>query len=371
LDDGELDHFQIALRRLGVDFERRLGERIGMVVEMPRDILVTTWRRALKLPRLQVSPDAAEGPVRVCVHSQDFLPLRDRLRREGFHYLVHSLVHPEALRLFMLQLLYRGVERRGGTRLPVGSHAIFEVGSERRQVNLIELSLNAARLLSPYEIPAGLDLTLFLPSELSRGQRIAVQGRSLCCVPSESDSAEAGFCVVIEFTERAEATRSLLEDCIQGRQLGTKFSPLEVPMKRVAELGPEHVHGPLEEQRRHARVEYARTVPTLSSIGNRGADVVLGSDLSVEGMRLAPGEGITLGTHVTLALHGTRDQPMLLEAEVVRDDGEHGVGLRFVLLSPADKHELEKLIAELKPIESLREETVAPLVVSRVVDRND
>jgi hypothetical protein len=42
-----------------------------------------------------------------------------------------------------------------------------------------------------------------------------------------------------------------------------------------------------------------------------------------------------------------------------------------VLLSPADKEELAKLIAELKPIESLRDREGEPLVVSQIISRND
>ena len=90
LDDGELDHFQIALRRLGVDFDRRVGGRTGVAVEMPRDILLTTWRRALNMPHLQMAHGMVEVPVRVCVHGQDFLPQRERLRDEGFHFLLVS-----------------------------------------------------------------------------------------------------------------------------------------------------------------------------------------------------------------------------------------------------------------------------------------
>ncbi len=127
-----------------------------------------------------------------------------------------------------------------------------------------------------------------------------------------------------------------------------------------------------EDMRRNVRVEYARAVPTLSSIGNSGADVVLGSDLSLQGIRLAPHEGLAVESRLTLALHGSsRGAPLLLEADVVRDDGERGLGLRFVLLSPADRDELAKLIAELKPIESLRDREGEPLVVSQIISRND
>jgi hypothetical protein len=41
------------------------------------------------------------------------------------------------------------------------------------------------------------------------------------------------------------------------------------------------------------------------------------------------------------------------------------------LISPADRDELAKLIANLKPIESLRDREGESLVVSQVVSRND
>jgi hypothetical protein len=371
LDDGELDHFQIALRRLGVDFDRRVAGRSGVAVEMPRDILLTTWRRAVKMPPLQMAPGVVEEPVRVCVHGQDFLPLRERLRDEGFHFLVHSLVHPESLRLFLLQLLYRGVERRGGVRLPVVCEATCEVGSERMTVNLIDLSLGAARLLSPCEVPADLEMTLYLPPQLSGDKRIGIPGRSVRCVPFENEGSLSGFCFLVEFTDLSASTRSHLEGCLAGDHLGSQFTPLESLPNRAREGEPDFATNGGEDMRRNARVEYARTVPTLSSIGNSGADVVLGSDLSLQGIRLAPHEGLAVGSRLTLALHGSsRGAPLLLEADVVRDDGERGLGLRFVLLSPADKDELARLIAELKPIESLRDREGEPLVVSQIVTPN-
>jgi len=372
LDDGELDHFQIALRRLGVDFDRRVAGRSGVAIEMPRDILLTTWRRALKMPRLQMAPGEVEEPVRVCVHGQDFLPLRERLRDEGFHFLVHSLVHPESLRLFLLQLLYRGVERRGGARLPVVCEAICEVGSERRKVNLIDLSLNAGRLVSPCEFPAGLEMTLYLPPQLSGGKRVGVPGRTIRCVPSENQDSQTGFCVIVEFSDLDASTRSHLEGCLAGNQLGSQFTPLEPLPNRAREGEPGAAPNGGEDMRRDLRVEYARAVPTLSSVGSSGADVVMGSDLSLQGIRLAAHEGLGVGSRLTLALHGgSRDAPLLLEADVVRDDADRGLGLRFVLLSPADREELAKLIAALKPIESLRDREGEPLVVSQVVSRND
>jgi hypothetical protein len=240
------------------------------------------------------------------------------------------------------------------------------------KVNLIDLSLGAARLLSPCEVPADLEMTLYLPPQLSGDKRIGIPGRSVRCVPFENEGSLSGFCFLVEFTDLGASTRSHLEGCLAGSHLGSQFTPLESLPNRAREGEPDFATNGGEDMRRDVRVEYARTVPTLSSIGNSGADVVLGSDLSLQGIRLAPHEGLAVGSRLTLALHGSsRGAPLLLEADVVRDDGERGLGLRFVLLSPADKDELARLIAELKPIESLRDREGEPLVVSQVISRND
>jgi len=235
-------------------------------------------------------------------------------------------------------------------------------------VNLIDLSLNAVRLLSPCEVPADLEMTLYLPPQLSGAKRVGIPGRSVRCVPFEDEGSLSGFCVLVEFTDLDASTRSHLEGCIAGSHLGSQFTPLESLPNRAREGKPDSVPNGGEDMRRNVRVEYAQAVPTLSSIGNSGADVVLGSDLSLQGIRLAPHEGLAVESRLTLALHGSsRGAPLLLEADVVRDDGERGLALRFVLLSPADRDELARLIADLKPIESLRDREGEPLVVSQII----
>ena len=117
IDDGELGQFRRALTGQGCDFVHLGAGSWVDVADRPRDLLITSWRRAIALPTLL--PEGEWDPIWVCTHNQDFLPLRDRMRAMGIQYLVSSQISPEAVQLLLVQLLYQGAERRGARRLPV------------------------------------------------------------------------------------------------------------------------------------------------------------------------------------------------------------------------------------------------------------
>ena len=95
LDDGELGQVRAELSRLGMDVLQRSGDQIPGSVEKPRDLLITSGRRALLLPELEEPQDEPAEPVWICIHDGDFPRLRSRLRDLGVHYLVHSDTEPE------------------------------------------------------------------------------------------------------------------------------------------------------------------------------------------------------------------------------------------------------------------------------------
>jgi hypothetical protein len=74
-----------------------------------------------------------------------------------------------------------------------------------------------------------------------------------------------------------------------------------------------------------------------------------------------------------VAIHGSaREEPLVLQAEIVRDDGVSGFGLRFTDLGEADGQRLDALLeslASLEPVESLCEGDPdgQSLVVSRLL----
>ena len=95
----------------------------------------------------------------------------------------------------------------------------------------------------------------------------------------------------------------------------------------------------------------------------------LGRDLSIGGVRIVEHAGLEVGAEVTLALYaGQREEPVVVEATVARDDGENGVALIFNSVSESQERALEKLCSGLSPLESLQgsDGEPDPVVVARV-----
>lgn len=258
LDDGDLEPVCRILEDLGVDFVRLSGDAIPRSLERPRDLLVTSWRRALDLPEFRGGYEGcSDDPTWVCVHELDLMPLRDRLRAWGVDFLVDLGVDGEALRLLFLQLLHRGAGKRREPRLPLTQRTPSRYGGGERRAELVEVSQNGARILAD---------------------------------------------------------------------------------EMLAADEPIAYHSPV------------RAVTNVSPL------VILGRDLSLKGIRLAHHPSLEVGAHVALALHGWSScGAIVLEARVVRHASREGVGLEFLDLSEDMRQRLKDLIAELKPIECLRD----------------
>ena len=151
------------LERLGADFAlcRRVEDPRG--VPRPRDLLITTGRRAQALAEPAAAAKGEPAPIWLCVHGQDFEALRSRLRELGVHYLVNSAVDQESLRLLIEMLLHDRSERRVDARLPVG----VEVTLRARQAGRVR---EAPRPVADRRSPAH--------GALSRGRR---SGRRSSC----------------------------------------------------------------------------------------------------------------------------------------------------------------------------------------------
>ena len=76
LDDGELNRHCLALQQLGVEPMRVSGNDIRDGLPTPTRLLITNGRHTLAMPQLAV-PAAGGGPTWICVHTQDFHPLRE------------------------------------------------------------------------------------------------------------------------------------------------------------------------------------------------------------------------------------------------------------------------------------------------------
>jgi hypothetical protein len=139
-----------------------------------------------------------------------------------------------------------------------------------------------------------------------------------------------------------------------------------------ADPRPLDLDGPANEATSERRVqerhELSRRIVALS---DEAARVLIGRDLSVGGMRIDSTPGLALGDRLKVAVHvRPYGQPLVVSAEIVRDDGPAGMALRFVELSPEARAYLEEMVGALPSIiESDGSREGAGVVVSELVGR--
>ncbi len=120
--------------------------------------------------------------------------------------------------------------------------------------------------------------------------------------------------------------------------------------------------------RRSRRTDYVRKVPAFRP---EGLAVLVGRDLSEGGMRVERAVGVQLGDRLHLAVYGSpREEPLVLWATVVRDDGPRGLALSFDPLEPAQAARIRRILDQLPSVESLRASSAGrgAALVSRVLD---
>ena len=125
---------------------------------------------------------------------------------------------------------------------------------------------------------------------------------------------------------------------------------------------------PTSERRIQERHALSRRIVALS---DEAARVLIGRDLSIGGMRVDSTPGLSVGDRLKVAVHIRPDgQPLVVSAEMTRDDGPDGMALRFVDLSPAACAYLTEMVAALPTIiEPNQSKEGAGVVVSEVVGR--
>jgi hypothetical protein len=127
--------------------------------------------------------------------------------------------------------------------------------------------------------------------------------------------------------------------------------------------------GEAGERRRQRRASFSGRVLTLQ---DQARDVLLGRDISPDGMRVEAHPELRPGQRLQLEICAAPGQPPIaLRARVARNDGAAGVALRFEALSADAARRIEELVARLPAVEPLQDGECAALgsVVSRVLAR--
>ncbi len=393
LDDGELDPVVEILERSGLEYRRMRGGEIGDSIAPPTGLLITTPRHADKV-RPGSPPGALPGrPVRIVAAQEDSPSLRRMLRNQGFHLLIRQPVHDEVWRLSIQRALFQGDERRRDMRLPVGAQ--IEVASEpgepdvsgaaaRRPSILLDVSNRGCHFIDDTPFPEGARVHFELSADTTGGDAIGLRGRIIRSGQWTNGSETRHSCAMMFDEDLDEASRVGLARMINARISGPLSlatpAPEELSLPAVdspalpglelddetdpavrtsmpVDLAVDLADGDESDRRKERRGDYQQRIEVDRS---GEITVLMGRDLSATGMRVERFADAAVGSHLDLALYGpSESEPMTIDAEIVRDDGERGVALRFCNLAREDAAKLERFIACLPAVESLEDSEAA------------
>ena len=350
IDDGELNRVQAVLERMPVDWMRCAEPDSGVALELPSDLIITSGPRSMRMPALAGSGQ----PLWVCVYDQDFLPLRERLRDLGVHFLVSGDLAPHAFELFLRQLLNRGDERRKVRRIPLHCDVEIAVGRERTMARLLELSRESCVLSARRAFGSGEQVSVRLPAEHTGDEDLKISGSVVRATLTAGGGDPQSTTAVVCFDTAEPRAIAHLQDLLSGHVLGTQVTPLRAepcappPTEPVEPWLSNHGFeddADQVERRGAARHPYARRVDAIRWQGEAQPLALLARDLSLTGLCIVSPSPIPLRSQIGLALYGrTREEPLFVRAAVVRRDGDE-VGLRFVNLSSGQVSALERLLA--------------------------
>lgn len=377
-DGDRLTDIYELLEKLGAKPERaRLsGPTRFRGWELPPRLLVVDAQDALSIDWPQNG--IADGVTRVAVASTASAVIGKILRGQGFHYLVRRPVHPRALELLFRLALHRGPERRQQTRSPLGIDARLVTSPWRwaESCTLLELSPMGCRVVTRQDIPL-LDRVTVRTSRAVTGSRpLSLGGR---VVRRVHDDATGEWSLAIRFLDVPPAQYGRLDDLLARTAVGPTSTLVESPPARlrlwlrglfasrsprasaefanpvalgVGDEPPSVVFAP---ERRHGiRGVLDSEVVALDESRRRVTAVLAGRDLSTLGMRVDPHPEFVIGRRMRVAFYDSVSRGTLeIAAEVVRDDGARGIGIRFVGMDTDTAARLDQLVAALPAVESL------------------
>ena len=356
LDDGELDRVQAVLERLSIDWLRCAEPDSGVELECPSDLIISSGPRTMRMPVLAGTGE----PIWLCVYDLDFLPLRERLRDLGVHYLVSGELAPHAFGLFLRQLLNRGEDRRLVRRIPLHCDVQLDTRRARCAARMLELSRESCVFAASGSLEPGERVTLRFSGEYAGRNVHEVAGSVIRVNPARGEQGQITAVVGLDALEPRES--AYLHELLAGNVLGTQVTPLrEEPGKEPREIAAESWLGPQFEdvqpdqvERRGAtRQAYDRRVEAVRWAGASEPQAWLAKDLSLTGLCVTAASPLPLRTQLGVALYGrSREEPLFVRAEVVRRTGDE-MGLRFLNLSNVQVAALEHLLAAAPIVEDL------------------
>ena len=382
VDDGELQEVASLLDRMGICYSRPDTRELTEASIPPLELLITTLRHAQLVQRGSPAGARPGRPLRIIATDEESGSLSPRLRERGFHLRVKLPGHIDIWDLLIHRALYPGAERRGEDRVAVGATVSLAMESNprgRTSARLMDISNRGCRILTPYRMALGRSLAVILPSQVSGGLSLRLDGEVVRV--SKAPDAEGHFAGILWDSEMSDFIRVRLSSLLNEWSLGPP-EEMTSSMHSNMPVLPAHTSKALDglvlddetdppiavphaiggmsqtrdvmrvQERRHeSRRPYLKPVP-LHRFG-RGK-VLMARNLSALGMKIEPMPCLDLGQEIELILHGPGlIEPLRVYAQVARDDGTEGLVLAFQAMSPEQLHKVNRLVEGLPLIESL------------------
>ncbi len=379
-DDGELADVAELLDAAGVQVERIAARDAWRSPELAQRCRLFVAPAFLALsPELPRGWDRA-GVTGIVVAPAGSQTLGTAMRRLGFDYLVRRPVHPEALRLLLLQAVYTGRNRRVTPRFACGAEVAWRIGLHRGRGTLTEISSKGCRLLVHEAVEIGARVHIHLDERDAGGRALTLRGRIVRRDRGTSRASGHGASMAVAFEGLSGRVEQRLAELLAERAGGPasvarregeepagekpedappaprtlSLSETSTPRPRAPEPGQATLR---LERRRGTRGLLQREVVALDAEGGRVVHTLMGTDLSVKGVRVEPHHGLRVGERLRIALYdASADAPVIAPAEVARDDGDRGWMLLFDRLEASVAARIEALVASLPDVESLEPE---------------
>jgi hypothetical protein len=302
-----------------------------------------------------------QGVLRVAIASSQSEVLGSLLRRLGYQYLIRRPLHRDAVEILFRNLLHKGQSRRASPRVVLGVGAELQTHSwvPARPCSVLDLSRGGCLLASRRRIGLRKKVKLLIGSEVTGTRGLVLTGH---VIRRRYDDASMEWQIALRFHPSVEAQGVQIGRLLQSTTVAPANKLKATPGQAVfalahRALGLGRNFLPLPghpDRRRDSRARFDRHVCKLDESGTRVTALLTGYDLTTRGMRVQPHPELELGTHFSLSLHDqTRQRPIELSAEVIRDDGPDGLALRFLDLNTDLAGRIDGLVAALPAASSL------------------
>jgi len=349
-DEGDLHEVRSLLTEFGVDYADAGTQDPGV---MPTHMLISSGSRAVSALEQIESRAHSHHFLHVIVTDRASRSLRAMLERRGCDMVLQRPVHPTVLRLLTQRALYPGKEKRLDDRVAIGAEIKLKSGLFSRAATLAELSARGCGLITKQSCSVGSELKLTLPRTLTGEGPLTLVSK---VVGSHSGSKESGGrnSVAVVFTKVTASTRRMLQKIMKshaagptGRLDATPGTPTAHAMLAQHSQPPAATKAP-SERRSAPRGEYTQPVLARSSGVSHS---LIGRDLSLGGMRVEFEPGLAVGEQIHLAIYGNAGvPPVIVGAEVVREDDGSGLGLSFGPLTKTAQTSIEDIVSSLEAL---------------------